>query len=1050
MASYYPGGPLGNLTSKTLDNGHLIFGCLHLRLKAMSLDSNFPLPKPIAEKGALNISDSKVGQPSNLPGEHPVLQAVRQDAYGAGSSVSFSDGAPKSANSAVKAMLVSEPKFALSSDASAPAALMPGERATVVAMGQPIDSVKANSLKNDFGDSAVTASMPKMFGGEGSQETPVIGRAFEPLQAEKLSVSDVNSPEKAAYSRPAVAMPVGNLNEFDGSSVDKPLQGRPVDAVLPAKMAEVVPQFESKNSAEAPRSVAPVPDKASNASPQVGQPVSEYVSNSDPVQGHSLEMAPAAKVAGAEGTPSYPIPSSPIDVLHGEKPSVLDVNTAEKAAYTYNGSAAATPSENSNLMDGSSAEKAVRGLPVALSQKVESHAADTSSVSEGIDRKNSGDQLNNISKVDQHDSSEHASANQVAPDLAAENASNAQKHDQIHDQNQVEDIANPTSPRSQFPSSKPDNENGSTSPVAENPELDHSYGSTKEIEKAVTSIDETAVAARDTKEGTMVHASSPEALETDTGKGGTTGNSPANSPRSTVGNTMSDTVFGNSRVAADSKLDGSSAVAELSPPNKEIKKATNTDEPRLYPVGPGTVAAPEATKQAITYNPIKLTTSVARDAADSTSGAIALSNVGIISSMPTNGTVTDPKASAAAKTTTELSEAANSSGLAAAATLSPQLVGITATAKAASIVPPAESAEVTAVRGFGLVAISSTPKLPDSAPAQRELIGLDIAVAAIIAAAAISKAKPDVVDGKLSPSGQTATQTSVAVVDTHSQDLVPNKIVLPASDGRTEIPIVGVKNNTDTREMLGAEIVISALIAAAAIAKAKGDPRTPALPTGLPNIEANGVVTAEANLAATKAHSQELTLVPTTNADMASVLIASRGAKVGPILDSQLPALIIVDALSEKRGEDGEGSSLEDVDLSKQNSGNASATTSTAPIKVLTRPTCFITKNKTLVDISEDLYHNADLAWLIADLNAGHTKDLMIDGKRVVEFTSRQEIQLPVWEDIVEFQRNQPVNAVARNLITLVTEHWIDRELLNSTLDFVSMAPRKQQFVAAS
>lgn len=101
---------------------------------------------------------------------------------------------------------------------------------------------------------------------------------------------------------------------------------------------------------------------------------------------------------------------------------------------------------------------------------------------------------------------------------------------------------------------------------------------------------------------------------------------------------------------------------------------------------------------------------------------------------------------------------------------------------------------------------------------------------------------------------------------------------------------------------------------------------------------------------------------------------------------------------------------------------------------VLHRPTTIISARDTLISIAEAFFHDPNLAWLIADLNLQNIKESWIDGKRVVELRSRQQIELPVWEDIEQFYRSRSSDAKPENLVTIIEETQIDRELLSNAL----------------
>jgi hypothetical protein len=101
---------------------------------------------------------------------------------------------------------------------------------------------------------------------------------------------------------------------------------------------------------------------------------------------------------------------------------------------------------------------------------------------------------------------------------------------------------------------------------------------------------------------------------------------------------------------------------------------------------------------------------------------------------------------------------------------------------------------------------------------------------------------------------------------------------------------------------------------------------------------------------------------------------------------------------------------------------------------VLLRPTVLINMGETLVGLAEIYFHDPNLGWLIADLNREHTKQTWIEGKRVVEIQSRQLLTLPVWEDIEEFYKQRPADATPENLVTIVEQSQVNVELLNSSL----------------
>jgi hypothetical protein len=95
----------------------------------------------------------------------------------------------------------------------------------------------------------------------------------------------------------------------------------------------------------------------------------------------------------------------------------------------------------------------------------------------------------------------------------------------------------------------------------------------------------------------------------------------------------------------------------------------------------------------------------------------------------------------------------------------------------------------------------------------------------------------------------------------------------------------------------------------------------------------------------------------------------------------------------------------------------------------LYRPTWLISTGETLISIAKAFFDDADIAWLIADLNIEKLVESYIDGKRVIEVRSRQKLELPVPDDIAEFYASRTRGATADNLITIVDENQLDTDV---------------------
>lgn len=100
----------------------------------------------------------------------------------------------------------------------------------------------------------------------------------------------------------------------------------------------------------------------------------------------------------------------------------------------------------------------------------------------------------------------------------------------------------------------------------------------------------------------------------------------------------------------------------------------------------------------------------------------------------------------------------------------------------------------------------------------------------------------------------------------------------------------------------------------------------------------------------------------------------------------------------------------------------------------LTRPTWLVRPNEDLVKLATHLFHDGKLGYLIADLNAAQIKESYVEGKRIVELKERQKIELPVWQDIVEFKKQPTHDLRPEDLITVVSENAIDTELIHAAL----------------
>lgn len=107
------------------------------------------------------------------------------------------------------------------------------------------------------------------------------------------------------------------------------------------------------------------------------------------------------------------------------------------------------------------------------------------------------------------------------------------------------------------------------------------------------------------------------------------------------------------------------------------------------------------------------------------------------------------------------------------------------------------------------------------------------------------------------------------------------------------------------------------------------------------------------------------------------------------------------------------------------------------------RRTILVQESDTLLSIAEHYFDDPNLGWLIADLNRPNLKESFVDGKRIVELRTRQQLFLPDSEDIEQFYR-QARTARTDSLVTIVEQSQLDRELLSTILGRVITEKRIQ------
>ncbi len=154
-------------------------------------------------------------------------------------------------------------------------------------------------------------------------------------------------------------------------------------------------------------------------------------------------------------------------------------------------------------------------------------------------------------------------------------------------------------------------------------------------------------------------------------------------------------------------------------------------------------------------------------------------------------------------------------------------------------------------------------------------------------------------------------------------------------------------------------------------------------------------------------------------------------ALIGP--EIALAALLISAGVARVRGAEAIADHLIAADEMVLHDTDPDAQSQVRKYEPRIRPTWLVRSNEDLGVLADHLFHDARLGWLIADLNLGNASEMFDGQKRIVELRVRQKIELPVWQDIVEFHKLR-VEFHASDLVTVVTETAIDQELMQLTL----------------
>jgi hypothetical protein len=155
--------------------------------------------------------------------------------------------------------------------------------------------------------------------------------------------------------------------------------------------------------------------------------------------------------------------------------------------------------------------------------------------------------------------------------------------------------------------------------------------------------------------------------------------------------------------------------------------------------------------------------------------------------------------------------------------------------------------------------------------------------------------------------------------------------------------------------------------------------------------------------------------------------------------------LVALTAVARARATEGRESAEEDESPAEGSDGELS----TAQISddydanVIQRPKHMVQPGETLTTIAEEYYNDARLAWLILSLNKGKVSETWKGDICYVEVNGRQELELPVGEDIATFYKVSAGKYNEKRLVSSVRQSHMDQELV--TLAFDNVVGRRLQ-----
>jgi hypothetical protein len=221
------------------------------------------------------------------------------------------------------------------------------------------------------------------------------------------------------------------------------------------------------------------------------------------------------------------------------------------------------------------------------------------------------------------------------------------------------------------------------------------------------------------------------------------------------------------------------------------------------------------------------------------------------------------------------------------------------------------------------------------------------------------------------------------------------------------------------RYILGTEIALAAVIAAAGIARVRHDRVIPQDLGNQPTPRTNPALESGQN-----AHRNDSQVLEVARNPRQTIKLETLARRIDEDIESfAVPSDLLREVKSNEK------QFLQNVQrFFKQILDNkyARETITTQP---LFRPAILVELDDTLQEIAERYFNDINVAWLIADLNRGNVREAYIDSKRIISMQSRQTLILPVWTDIVSFYQNDFADVEIERLVTIVETSQVDVEL---------------------